>query len=338
MPGRRSVRILALLCSSVTGVEEATVGGQMLEMHGLQIRTDLPLAGVPAGRPGAAPDLHMRRGLRRHVPDQAPRGCVWAAIERGGQDGTFATLVGRGQREGWTLRVHGVCDVEIEGDLKTVILHSDPTADLGLTQVLATGLVISVVCLLRGHLVLHASCVQWRNSAVAIVGRSGAGKSTTATLLCRAGARLITDDVLRVDPGSPAWCYAGTTENRLRSGAAGELATGYTSRSAADGRVAVALPSADRRRLPLRRILIPYPDRSAADLTFEHVTSAHALLLLSAFPRVPGWCHAASRARQFELTAELVRSVPVVVATMPWGPPFPPSLGRALLDAVDDEV
>jgi hypothetical protein len=49
---------------------------------------------------------------------------------------------------------------------------------------------------LRGHLVLHASAVLLDETLVAFSGRSGAGKTTTARTLARAGAQLLCEDKL----------------------------------------------------------------------------------------------------------------------------------------------
>jgi hypothetical protein len=56
-----------------------------------------------------------------------------------------------------------------------------------------------------------------------------------------------------------------------------------------------------------------------------------ALVLLSSYPRVLGWRDPETLGQQFSQLAELVRRVPVGVATVPWGPPFPPETAAALL-------
>jgi hypothetical protein len=54
----------------------------------------------------------------------------------------------------------------------------------------------------RGGLVLHATGVLLNGQAIAIAGRSGAGKTSLARLLIAQGARLIGDDSLWLPPGS----------------------------------------------------------------------------------------------------------------------------------------
>ncbi len=309
----------------------------LVELYGLVIRAGLPLPGAARQRSDAPPDLCMILGDPREVCGQVPDGEVMARIERGDGLGSFATLVRRSDGS-CTLRCHGVADVCISPDARHVVMHPDPRAQAGLLEVLGAGLVLAVVCILRGHLVLHASAVEHEEACIALVGRSGAGKSTTAALLCRAGARLITDDVLRIEMADPPICFRGGNENRLRPSAASVLGDGGPSRTTADGRLSLVMPRVQRQKVPLRCIVIPYPDRAGSAPRIERVSPTHGLLLLSAFPRVPGWADPATRAEQFRLTAELASRTPVLVATMPWGPPFPEAWSRALLDAVHDQL
>jgi hypothetical protein len=53
---------------------------------------------------------------------------------------------------------------------------------------------------LRGHLVLHASAILLDRSIIALSGRSGAGKTTTARALARVDAKLISEDKLLFRP------------------------------------------------------------------------------------------------------------------------------------------
>jgi len=54
----------------------------------------------------------------------------------------------------------------------------------------------------RSGLVLHASAVEVDDGAVLFVGRSGAGKSTAATIASRAGATFLADDMIFVQIGN----------------------------------------------------------------------------------------------------------------------------------------
>jgi hypothetical protein len=62
-----------------------------------------------------------------------------------------------------------------------------------------TGQVLPLAAVLRGLEVFHASAVEVGGRTVALVGDSGAGKSSLAIALMLAGGRLVTDDVLAVE-------------------------------------------------------------------------------------------------------------------------------------------
>lgn len=52
------------------------------------------------------------------------------------------------------------------------------------------------------RLLFHSAALEGDGSAVLLVGRGGAGKTTLAAGLFRAGLRYLTDDVVAIDPGS----------------------------------------------------------------------------------------------------------------------------------------
>jgi hypothetical protein len=55
---------------------------------------------------------------------------------------------------------------------------------------------------LKGHLVLHGSAVGRGSEGIAMCGVSGAGKTTTARCLARAGCTLLAEDLLVLDPAT----------------------------------------------------------------------------------------------------------------------------------------
>lgn len=62
------------------------------------------------------------------------------------------------------------------------------------------GPILGGVLRLQQRICLHASVMEHEGKAFAFVGNKGAGKSTTAAALLRAGARLISDDVAVLNP------------------------------------------------------------------------------------------------------------------------------------------
>ena len=74
-----------------------------------------------------------------------------------------------------------------------------------------------------GDVCFHASAVAIGGEAITFLGAKGFGKSTLAWALVRAGARLLTDDTLRVQLDETPLAYPGVHELRLRRDAATRL-------------------------------------------------------------------------------------------------------------------
>ena len=92
----------------------------------------------------------------------------------------------------------GILSARISGpDLVEVQVY--PEVSRRLVPFALLGPVLGWVLHLRGLLVLHASAITWHGKTIALIGDKGAGKSTTATAFLRAGARLLTDDLLAID-------------------------------------------------------------------------------------------------------------------------------------------
>lgn len=303
-------------------------------IYGLTVRSEVPLhqrRPVPVGTPI---DLDIVLGPPAPATDATPPGRVLLDL-RGSRSYYSATA----DDEGFRLRFFGSCDVELDRSLTRATVHPVSGVDQDLLSVLVSGTLLAFVLTMRGETVLHASAVQVGDSALAFIGGSGMGKSTMATLLCSAGARLVTDDVLRLDSTvSPPTCALGATELRLRKGA-DHLADRFESapalRSTGDARQALAAAASTTEDLPLAGLVVPVPDHSPERRTTELVrlSSQEAMVVLAKFPRLVGWQDAAVRRASFHQLADVVDQVPVHAALLPWGPPFPEDIVSCVLRA-----
>jgi hypothetical protein len=79
-----------------------------------------------------------------------------------------------------------------------IVVDPDFGVDETLLKPSLLGTAMSVLLQQRGFLVLHASAVVIAGKAVAFMGYSGAGKSTTASAFVNQGYALLTDDVLAI--------------------------------------------------------------------------------------------------------------------------------------------
>jgi hypothetical protein len=106
---------------------------------------------------------------------------------------------------------------DIAGDGSSIRWYYQADALPELVRNIIIGPAISLALELAGFLCLHGSAVAIDDSAVAFVGPKYFGKSTLATALTAAGARLIGDDLLVVSAGPPANVRPGVASVRLWS-------------------------------------------------------------------------------------------------------------------------
>jgi hypothetical protein len=189
-----------------------------------------------------------------------------------------------------------------------------PGADPGLVAMFTSGTLMAFWLILAGDLVLHSNAVLSRGRGLAFVGASGTGKSTMATLLCAAGATMITDDVGRIDfRGVAPAIWPGHGETQLLPATAplqhlfGDSAP--NARATSDGRTALLLPRLTGEPTPLDAIVVPTPSKGQDKLGIAKVEPVQALIMLRT--RIMGWVDSSVRERQFNQLADLVGQVPV---------------------------
>ncbi len=232
----------------------------------------------------------------------------------------------------YVMRFRNVGEFVISGDLARVAVRPQTGGQAELIPVLLAGTVSAFVLAVRGATVLHASAVLVDGQAIAFVGQSGRGKSTVAALLCVDGGRLITDDVLAVDPGPPITCIGGAAELRLREKAApiAHEHRGAVTRTTEDARLGFAPPPAPPSAHPLAAIVVPSPNRTEPELSVSRIPPTQAVLALLAFPRIHGWKRAEVLSRDLATFGAIANDVPVYHAQIPWGPPFDPQIAKGL--------
>jgi hypothetical protein len=299
-------------------------------IHGLTLDSEVALS-AHACRLGSAPDLTIR--LERAAALGEPRGQRIAGLERPGAGYSAWRSDG-----GCLLHFAGHCQFEIDPDLTSIVARALPAADPELVSLLLIGNVLAFVLALRARLVLHASAIDTASgAAIAIVGASGAGKSTIAAWLCAQGARLVSDDALHVAQSGQRWiCYRGSTELRLRRHASAVLPSldGAASRQSFDRRTAVLPTASTRSELPLRAVLSPRLSDAAPARSIERIGARDAFLAIAGSPRVQGWSEPGIVETQMRLAAELARGVPAYALRLQRDAPLPPGLLQQLEAAV----
>lgn len=156
--------------------------------YGLSLRSHLCLPEMVEAT-GQAPEVVFRPGrVGPRPPVVEAEGCaLWASPQEARlyYDGVGAFLVRSGRE---------------------VVVDGAPGVDERLLRLALLGPAMALLLHQRGRLVLHASTVALDGGAVAVLGRSGQGKSTLAAALYRGGHPLVSDDVTAVelDGGEPA--------------------------------------------------------------------------------------------------------------------------------------
>ena len=244
------------------------------------------------------------------------------------------------QEDGYLQRIFGVCDFNVNKSLTLGRLSMSPSVGRGFASVLLAGNLVTGLVMLGGAAVLHAGAVVWDGLRIAVTGPSGAGKSTALAMMCTQGAEVLAEDALRLDiRGDRVWGYSGSHEIRLRPRSL-DVASGMNVPIVAtkDARYGLRTPSARVDAAPIDVVVIPQPSRECDRLGVEVLQPQDALLRLMSYPRMLGCRSAAARGALFRGAARLAAVAPVVVARLPWGPPFAPALGAELLASVESLV
>lgn len=308
-------------------------------LYGLDVTSEIDLY---ARRDRLTDDADVRVELGATVPatGRVPEGDL--AVQWSTDSGLTASFVRRADGS-HLLRFESTCDIVVDSRAERVTVHMVDGVPEAMGGVLVGGTVLSYLLMMRGKTVLHASAVDVGGRAIAFVGASGMGKTTLATLMCKDGGLLITDDVLRLSRGADGHhgCALGATELRLRAAAADltdEFADGGSHRPTADDRRALSVPAATEEGVPLAAVLIPRPRRDRSAMTLTRLQPTAAALTLLSFPRILGIRDPRILAAQFVHMTELAESIPVFVVDVPWGPPFQADLSARLVATLDSHL
>jgi hypothetical protein len=301
--------------------------------HGLRVRSELALD-APVTRVSFC-DLDIRLGPRRPIPHALPDGPLLARIEvpAGGSSLT-------GGRGGYLWRVDGLCDFALDQTRRTARVHMAPEAAQEFVSLLLPSFLADLLAL-DGRCVVHASAVEVGGVAIAFIGGSGIGKSTLAALCCIAGARLVTDDVLRVEVRrDAAWCFSGSHALRLRPAAAvlAEHLGAATRHSTLDERTAVFPEPVGTATVPIAAVVAPRWARDSKELRVERLSGSAALVELLRSPRSIGWTDPDRARSDLNVLADVIATVPLYRAHLPWEPLINPALGRRLLAQIGFET
>src|SRR3954447_16504640 len=174
-------------------------------LHGLDVASPFALGHLAAD--GSSPDVSIEvdeERIARHGSTDPPGELIASFATDRRQYALVRTADGS-----YLYRFHDFADIEITRDRRHLRCHMVEGAPEGVLPVILAGNVLATLLLLHGDPVLHASAVERDGRTIALVGNSGAGKSTIAAMACLAGGRLVTDDVLRLAIADEVACFRG---------------------------------------------------------------------------------------------------------------------------------
>jgi len=181
------------------------------------LRSEIPIPELPT-IDCAAPDWVFRRA------EDLPPGGTYL-----GDDGVAAGIRVACSRlsDGFRLSFDDTGTFDLTESGRLIAWTPGPASAMELVRADLLGGVFSIALHLQGLLCLHGSAVAIGDTSVGFLGNKGAGKSTLATALSRAGAKLVTDDLLPLDPREPPTAWPSFPAVRLLQDSASRLR--YTS-------------------------------------------------------------------------------------------------------------
>jgi hypothetical protein len=181
---------------------------------GLQIEGSFPAPGLPPGAPaGALPRTRLDVVPAEEIDADWPAADATRVMEERFGGPRPARTIDRHPEAGYRLyaRHFGLARLSPDG---AHVRCAPPDVAPWRWQRFLVGRVLPWAAVLRGHEVFHAGGVALDDRAIAIVGPTGAGKTSLVLRLVLAGAGFLTDDVLALDGGLRAHAGAGIVSVR----------------------------------------------------------------------------------------------------------------------------
>ncbi len=200
---------------------------------------------------------------------------------------------------------------------RRILCQRTPTSWDDFVRAHLLGRVLATAMYDDGWLPLHGSAVATREGVVAFLAPKGFGKSSLALALARAGAPLMTDDTLPIEPRVPPRAWPGVHSVRARADALEALGIAPAGEPTRDGKVALlathALPIATA-PLPLSAIFLlsPSEDTDRPDvLVRTPYTATLAALAITPHVKVGAMLGAEATTTMLQRVATIANMVPV---------------------------
>jgi hypothetical protein len=284
--------------------------------YGSLLESDIPLPELPAAPAAGAPP-------RWRIVRDGALPPMQAAKELG-REPIYADVAAilTGHRDGLRISVGdtGSFDLGAEGVIRAQPLE---TASEAFVRAHLLGRVLPTALHHEGWMPLHASAVLTREGVVAFLGPKGLGKSTLAAAMVDAGAHLVSDDVVPVEPSQPPRAWPGLQTLRLRADVRETLALDDAAAVPHDAQRAALPVGAERRSTrpePLAALFLLAPaaddatEQGAVKIPYAPVLAAAAI---TAHVKCGAMFGAGAAATMLGRAARLVHAVPVHQLVVP---------------------
>ena len=197
------------------------------------------------------------------------------------------------------------------------------------------GRVLATALYLDGLLPLHASAVETHAGVIGFLAPKGFGKSTLALALAAAGARLVTDDTLPVEPGGAPHAWPGVHSLRVHDDAIAAVGLARPELETREGKRLVTDLGSDRllmRRAPLAAVYLLDPVLpGTASVTREALSPMLAAISLVGHVKIGRMLGPAAAGAMLERAALITHGVPTFRLRAPRDLERLPDTARAVL-------
>jgi hypothetical protein len=279
---------------------------------GMDMDVEFPMPGVDAS-PQA--DDGRRLTLRLADLDEVRAGFPEKAeriAELLFSDGTLAVSVDAGGQNGYLAHAFDFGHARIASDGTEVLVSPLGSEPEWIWQRYLTGQVLPLTALLQGVEVFHACVMGFGERAIAVVGHSGVGKTTTGLHLLLRGLDFMSDDVLVAEPAADGvLAHPGAGVANVRPGPGSDLLPRIDHRvlGSREKETRIAIRRSDR-TLPLAAMFLLYRYASPRELEVERLEPVDPRILLSATFNL-SVTTPDRLARQLDVCARLERSAAV---------------------------
>lgn len=188
--------------------------------------------------------------------------------------------------DGWRVCVDDTGEFDLTAD-GHIVAAPRPDAWDDFVRSHLLGRVLATALFRDGWLPFHASAVSTREGVIAFLGPKGVGKSSLATAFVAAGAPLVTDDTLPVEPSTPPMAWPGIHLLRVKPDAREAVALDATGTETREGKREIAVTDErlrEERARPLAALFLLAPitddarSEAATSLPFSPALGAAALV------------------------------------------------------------